>query len=172
MTLHGKILKIMLLALQINSCPTQQEKTGFKPTIFVSFSGHVNQLDVSIHTKGWHSPQLNDEQDGDTIYLGYDNTEEKLDSIIEKLEKIQHSRYDNRPIDKILPAIDSKVQYISADGRTKSGVIGDVVAINKESTKPVMVDFSIACVSGVGKDKRFLWCASDEISVIETEAAE
>lgn len=44
---------IMELAYELNYSQTNQEKTEDKPTVFVSFSGHVCKLRVDIYPKGW-----------------------------------------------------------------------------------------------------------------------
>lgn len=43
--IRGKILKIIELALEIN--------TREKNTIFISFHGHCNVFDIKIYNKGW-----------------------------------------------------------------------------------------------------------------------
>lgn len=52
-TVQQKFLRIMELALQLNSTPTKNATTGNKPTIFVDFSGHIAGLDVSVCSRGW-----------------------------------------------------------------------------------------------------------------------
>lgn len=47
------VKQIFILALAINSNRTKQSVTGNKPTVFVSFYGHVAGVDVSISRNGW-----------------------------------------------------------------------------------------------------------------------
>ena len=62
-----KIVKqIFNLALAINSNCTQRETTGEKPTVFVSFSGHIAGVQIEIYCKGWDS-----EEDDDSLVLKY-----------------------------------------------------------------------------------------------------
>ena len=43
--IRGKILKIIELALEIN--------TREKNTVFITFHGHCNVFDIKIYNKGW-----------------------------------------------------------------------------------------------------------------------
>lgn len=52
-TVQQKFLRIMELATQLNSTPTKNATTGNKPTVFVDFSGHVADLNVSVCSRGW-----------------------------------------------------------------------------------------------------------------------
>lgn len=84
MNSNEKILKIMKLALDINSFDVPY-KGEAKPVVFVRFSGHCPCLSVDIHTLGWNAktkrcPTL-------SIYA-YHYEESKLDRIIKHLEKI------------------------------------------------------------------------------------
>ena len=49
-TMIGQIADLMY---KINSTPTEQETTGNLPTVFFEFSGHVCQVEISIHLNGW-----------------------------------------------------------------------------------------------------------------------
>ena len=60
------VKQIFNLALAINSNCTQRETTGEKPTVFVSFSGHIAGVHVEIYCKGWDS-----EVDDDSLALRY-----------------------------------------------------------------------------------------------------
>lgn len=44
---------IMELAYELNYSKTRQEKTENKPTVFVKFYGHICELEINIHHKGW-----------------------------------------------------------------------------------------------------------------------
>lgn len=60
------VKQIFELALEINSNCTQRETTGEKPTVFVSFSGHIAGVQIEIYCKGWDS-----EEDDDSLVLKY-----------------------------------------------------------------------------------------------------
>lgn len=47
------VKQIFNLALAINTNRTKQSTTGNKPTVFISFFGHVAGVDVSISRNGW-----------------------------------------------------------------------------------------------------------------------
>ena len=60
MTRQEKALRILQLALKINNTPTEREVTGDKPTVFILFSGHVDVLEVYIHSNGWVEEEYSD----------------------------------------------------------------------------------------------------------------
>lgn len=81
-TVKEKILKIMELGLQVNS----KEKN----TVFIRFSGHCELFEVSIHSKGWKNGVGADFfKDMFLARLSQRETEEKLDEIIEELERLK-----------------------------------------------------------------------------------
>ena len=49
------VKQIFNLALAVNPNDTKQGTTGKKPTVFVSFSGHVAAVYVDIYLNGWGS---------------------------------------------------------------------------------------------------------------------
>ena len=82
-----KVLRVMGLALQLNPEKTEHNITGNKPTVFVTFSGHIASLEVKIYQSGWG------EERESTTYRMYfeeewDNSENTLDRVIEALEKL------------------------------------------------------------------------------------
>lgn len=82
-----KILEIIRLTLFIN--PPQIEDIGVKrDAIFIYISPHCNLLNVRIYLGGWRE---NKDADKDyNIYLDRENSEEKLDNLIECLKNIQN----------------------------------------------------------------------------------
>ena len=48
------VKQIFNLALAINPSRTKQPETGNKPTVFISFFGHVAGVEVSISRNGWN----------------------------------------------------------------------------------------------------------------------
>ena len=81
-TVKEKILKIMELGLEVNS----REKN----TVFIRFSGHCEIFEVSIHSKGWKEGLGADFfKDMFLARLSQRETEEKLDEIIEELERLK-----------------------------------------------------------------------------------
>ena len=80
--IREKILKIMELGLEVNS----REKN----TVFIRFSGHCELFEVSIHSKGWKNGVGADFfKDMFLARLSQRETEEKLDEIIEELERLK-----------------------------------------------------------------------------------
>ena len=81
-TVKEKILKIMELGLEVNS----REKN----TVFIRFSEHCEIFEVSIHSKGWKEGLGADFfKDMFLARLSQRETEEKLDEIIEELERLK-----------------------------------------------------------------------------------
>ena len=50
-----QICKALDLCLQINGLQKRQrEYTGNQPTVFFDFSGHTAEVNMYVHTSGWH----------------------------------------------------------------------------------------------------------------------
>ena len=73
------ILKIMKEALEINS---EQRNT-----IFINYFGHVNGLEVQIHTNGWQEEQKPDYYR--TVYMRIQNKKQNQKELLEILEKLK-----------------------------------------------------------------------------------
>lgn len=81
-TVKEKMLKIIELGFEVN----RKEKN----TVFIRFSGHCELFEVSIHSKGWKNGVGADFfKDMFLARLSQRETEEKLDEIIEELEKLK-----------------------------------------------------------------------------------
>ena len=81
-TVKEKMLKIMELGFEVN----RKEKN----TVFIRFSGHCELFEVSIHSKGWkNGVEADFFKDMFLARLSQRETEEKLDEIIEELEKLK-----------------------------------------------------------------------------------
>ncbi|EEO40006.1 hypothetical protein FSCG_00719 [Fusobacterium vincentii 4_1_13] len=81
-TVKEKMLKIVELGFEVN----RKEKN----TVFIRFSGHCELFEVSIHSKGWKNGVGADFfKDMFLARLSQRETEEKLDEIIEELEKLK-----------------------------------------------------------------------------------
>ena len=85
-TISSKILDIMRLALEINP-PTINNIGEKKTAVFIWWSPHCPQLDVTIHDGGWKEDVTADEKY--TVYTDYDDAEEKLENIIKRLHDIK-----------------------------------------------------------------------------------
>lgn len=86
MTIKEKIIKIMSLALEIN--PPEVERIGKKRTaVFINWYPHCNGLDIRIYYAGWRLHTLPDK--AFDIHTDEENAHEKLDEVIEILEKIK-----------------------------------------------------------------------------------
>lgn len=89
---RNKALKVLELAMLINSGKTRRDLTGEKPTVFVYFSGHCCYLDVQIYLNGWERCEpysRKDRKDIDKVIDLSDETEEKtLDEVIDILQKL------------------------------------------------------------------------------------
>lgn len=83
-SIKDKVKRIIDLAVDFNDSETRQDVTGNKPTVFVDFCGHTCQLDVSIHRKGYDSWE---DRFSNTVYLDQSDAIEKLNEIINVLEK-------------------------------------------------------------------------------------
>ena len=81
-TVKEKMLKIMELGFEVD----RKEKN----TVFIRFSGHCELFEVSIHSKGWKNGVGADFfKDMFLARLSQRETEEKLDEIIEELERLK-----------------------------------------------------------------------------------
>lgn len=87
--MRNKALKVLELAMLINSGKTRRDLTGEKPTVFVCFSGHCCDLDVEIHLGGWDRIEPYCCED---IYKDIDLSDEKqekeIDEVIDILQKL------------------------------------------------------------------------------------
>lgn len=86
-----KIITIMELALKLNSTPTSKEKTGSKPTVFVSYSGHVTVLNVVVYEEGWSEDENEDNKQVWWILLSHEDeveVERQLDITIDRLTEL------------------------------------------------------------------------------------
>ncbi|MEE0264368.1 MAG: hypothetical protein UD936_01975 [Acutalibacteraceae bacterium] len=86
MTVNRKAQRILELAMKINNIPTKREVTGNKPTVFVWFSGHVNLLNVEIHSNGWVEKSVPDYVH--QIYLSDESADDMLNECISVLKNI------------------------------------------------------------------------------------
>lgn len=85
MTIKEKVLRIMELALAINS-PEITAIGKTKTVVFVNWMPHCNCLEVSVHNNGWIEGQ--GAEDSIRAYTDWDNADEYLDDIISRLEAI------------------------------------------------------------------------------------
>jgi hypothetical protein len=78
----GKVLKIMELGLEVNSRK--------KNTVFIRFSGHCENFEITLHSKGW-GIGLGADFFKDIYFslLSKNEAIEILDEIIKKLEKLK-----------------------------------------------------------------------------------
>ena len=78
--MNEKIVKILELAFDLR-------KKGF--AVFVSYEPHIDQIQVSIYTKGWY-PKINSDYDY-TIYLIDSDAmiDARFNFIIERLEELK-----------------------------------------------------------------------------------
>ena len=86
------IVKIVEKALEINS----REKN----TVFIIYYGHVDSLNISIHTNGWKENESPDYTKN--IYMGnrpYKQNAEELQEILNKLDKIKELSSTNQSED-------------------------------------------------------------------------
>lgn len=85
--IRNLILRVMELAVLINSKPTEQEITGNRPTVFVYFSGHTAGVDVTIYPHGWDKDSIEYE-----TYSCYPTSEwdspDALYNAVERLEEL------------------------------------------------------------------------------------
>lgn len=82
-----KTIKIVEIAMMLNSEPTQKEISGNKPTIFVEFMGHIGGVTVTIHSNGWQS----DERSDYSWFITFDKekrAKNQLDEVIAKLTEL------------------------------------------------------------------------------------
>ena len=86
------IVKIVEKALQINSIQ--------KNTVFICYSGHVNEFDIRIHKKGWEA--YKDPDYKKDVYMNNrtsEQIEKELTEILEELDKIKELSSTNQSED-------------------------------------------------------------------------
>jgi hypothetical protein len=93
-----KIKRIIELAVLINPTETKRTLTDNKPTIFVSFCGHVAWLTIDIHENGYGDIACN-------CGCGY--------TIASKITKTFRIAIDNRYKDE-QSTVDECIQYLEA----------------------------------------------------------
>ena len=87
--MRNKALKVLELAMLINSGKTRRDLTGNRPTVFVCFSGHCCDLDVQIHLNGWDWCEPYCREDIHKDIDIYDKMQEKkIDEVIDILQKL------------------------------------------------------------------------------------
>jgi hypothetical protein len=99
--LKENVLRIMALAMEVSKIREDSDEGGY-PDVFVSFSGHVSDLDVHVYENGF-----DDKKDPDRqwyVHLYEDDTEDlnktmfhtfgraELDNIIEYLEDLKNAK--------------------------------------------------------------------------------
>lgn len=94
--MRNKALKVLELAMLINSGKTRRDLTGNRPTVFVCFSGHCCDLDVEIHLNGWDrcEPYCSEDIHKD-IDLA-ETQEKKIDEVIDILQKLYNEWEEKR----------------------------------------------------------------------------
>lgn len=87
--IRNLILRVMELAVLINSKPTEQEITGNRPTVFVEFFGHTSSIYVRIYPNGWTDDTDGKECEYYDCYpqSGWDNLD-TLYNVVERLEEL------------------------------------------------------------------------------------
>ena len=70
------VCELMGLCLKINGLGVRKkEVTGDKTTVFIRYSGHVDEISIDIHSTGWYPDDYPDKEY--SIYLNRDNFWEK-----------------------------------------------------------------------------------------------
>lgn len=80
-----KLLKIMEACMELNTLSERKrELTGYLPTVFFDFSGHVGWLEIKIYNTGWYANADYDE------YITVDFTkpisDNRMDDILSKIK--------------------------------------------------------------------------------------
>lgn len=78
------VTEIFEFAIRNNAVPTTRSETGEKPTFFVWYSGHTNELTVHISPNGWSGSE---EDETYNVYLssGEHITAEETEADLEKV---------------------------------------------------------------------------------------
>lgn len=85
-----KMSRVLELATELNPVPTEKEKTGNKPTIFVDFSGHISKFGVLIYSNGWDGYNRPDKSWD--VYFRFESEQKinaTLDDVIKELERLK-----------------------------------------------------------------------------------
>ena len=78
-TIREQMHEILDIVLDVNGCEARQRKhTGFKPTAFMRFSGHIGFVSVDIYKNGWESGE---EYDYFEFSIEEPNKEWKMDQL-------------------------------------------------------------------------------------------
>ena len=97
--MQEKALRIMDLALQLNSDRTWKDLSGNKPTVFVSFSGHICEMDVMLYTFGWDFDAKADVIFTFTLGTGMPEDIKAANACIEKMESLVASWAKKEKVD-------------------------------------------------------------------------
>ncbi len=93
--INEKLSKIICLAYELSNNKSYDDTTSELPVAFISISGHVGEMDVRLHDKGWdydsnpthrYSIYFHDE-------YGPKYSPDRLDEIIAEMERLVEVRY-------------------------------------------------------------------------------
>ena len=86
MTQREKIHALLDIVLDGNGNNARsREKTGMLPTLFFNYSGHVNDIDIYLHSDGWKSGEFADREW--RIDLNNPIKQDSIDTLREAVDK-------------------------------------------------------------------------------------
>ncbi len=86
--IRKKLHKILTLVTDINGIePRKRSISGYMPTVFMYFNGHVASLEVELHENGWQPDEDPDKRWN--VYLDSEETLNELDNLITELEEFK-----------------------------------------------------------------------------------
>lgn len=113
--MRENIHKALDMVLDANGFESRsREKTGTLPTVFLSFSGHVNTLYISIHKDGWKSGESADKAWDIDLDRGF--KDEILDSIRHEFDDALKDAKD-KEIETLIRDIAKKRESIDVQKR-------------------------------------------------------
>lgn len=81
---RADIHRLVDLVLDINGFEDRQKEiTGDKPTVFFNLFGHVSNIEVKVHEKGWTEGRASDL--GSNLYF---DKPMQIDELIKRLERL------------------------------------------------------------------------------------
>lgn len=132
MTIKEKIMKIVSLALDINS--PEIPEIGKKMTaVFFNWSPHCNSFSVSIFSNGWKTADFPDKY---FFYLHEEQSSEQLDEVILCLEALKrHLNEVSEPVENSEP--DSDVEPVENSEPNAGSVLVEYSELVSAHTKVV-----------------------------------
>ena len=107
--------RVLDLVLDINGFEARkQNETGCKPTVFFEYSGHIAEVKVDVHSRGWKPDDTPDFRE--SFYVSDDECVGHLETMVKDLERINNEA--NKAKEMTIAEIEKALGY-------KISIVGD-----------------------------------------------